>query len=245
MRKLLPFLVLAALCACSGAGGGGRANSAMPAGGPSGLIPMSATPTPMPTILIEPGYINGLDNQFTPNDGDTASGGHGSAVDGIACAPSMVENKYHVHFFVGVMVNGRQMATPDAIGMLQSGTETNGYTNSAHCYYMIHTHDASGLIHVESASTASLGSSLVNLGEVLDVWGERLASTTFGPFSGTVRVFYAKTNLGNIIGGPYYQYTGTAPRSIPLYSHEAIWIQIGSSYVPASRLPRIRFYTQY
>lgn len=210
---------------------------------------MSATPTPMPTIVLRAGTINGLDNQFSPADADTSSGGNGQTVSSnpsIPCAPSMVENKYHVHFFLGVLVNGKQMAIPDAIGMYLPGAEINGFTNSARCFYEIHTHDATGMIHIESPSTAPLGSPVFTLGNVLDVWGEPLTSTQFGPYAGTVRIFYATTNLGNThSGATYYQYTGTTPRSIKLYSHEAIWIEVGSTYVPPSRLAHIIFYTEY
>jgi hypothetical protein len=247
MRRLIPLVVLTVVVACSGGGSGSQ--NPVPVSPESQtahsmVIAQTATPTPMPSILIEPGGINGLDNQFTPNDGDTSRGGNGQTVDGIPCAPSMVENKYHVHAFVGIMVNGKEIALPDAIGMYLSGAESNGYTNSAKCFYYIHTHDATGLVHFESPSTASLGTSIYTLGNFLDVWGQTITSTSFGPFTGPLHIFYALTPLGNLNSGTYYQYSG-APRAIAFHSHEAIWIEVGSTYVPASRLPKIRFYTQY
>jgi hypothetical protein len=247
MRRLIPFVALAALVAC--AGGGNSGQNPMPAGlepesAGSNVIAQTATPTPMPTILIEPGRVNGQPNQFTPTRGDTSTGGHGQTVDGIPCAPSMIENKYHVHAFVGIMVNGKEIALPDSIGLYLPGTPVNGYTNTAKCFYYIHTHDATGLVHMESPSTAPLGSSVYTLGNVLDVWGQTITANSFGPFSGPVHIFYARTTLGNLNSGTYYQYSG-APRAITLYSHEAVWIEVGSTYVPGSRLPKIRFYTQY
>lgn len=247
MRRLIPFVVLAALCACSGGNQGGAQNtlpSAAQVESPSSTLLAQAAATPMPTILIEPGTIHGLDDQFTPNDSDTKTGGNGQTVDGIGCAPSMAENKYHVHAFLGIMVNGKEIALPDAIGLYLPGAEVNRSTNTAKCYYALHTHDASGLIHIESTSTAPLGSSVFNLGQFLDVWGMSLTSAGLGPFSGPLHIFYARTNLGNLNSGTYYQYSG-APRAIALYSHEAIWIEVGSTYVPGSQLPKIRFYTQY
>lgn len=252
MRKATFTLVLtlAAVSACSG---GGNPPALPPAGRMPEAMTAAATPapTPMPTIHLEPGEVNGLDNQFVAASteatygSDTSYGGRGQTVDGYGCLPSMVENKYHVHFFLGVLVNGKQIAIPDAIGLWMPGTESNGWTNSAHCYYPMHTHDASGLVHIESASTASLASSIANLGQFLDIWGERLTSTSFGPYSGSIHIFYARTNAGNVNSGTYYAYTGTTPGSIALYSHEVIWIEVGSTYVPASRLPHIVFYTQY
>ena len=243
-RSLFISVAVLLLTACGGAQTTQQTivpSTQLPAARPS-LV--AAASTPMPEIVLGWGNTDGIDNQFSPNDGDTSTGGNGGTIDGIPCAPVMY-NTYHVHAFVGVMVAGKEIATPDAIGMYEPGAESNGVTDTASCYYSIHTHDASGMIHLESSSTASLGSSIFTLGNLLDVWGMPIASSRFGPYSGTVRVFYATTPLTDIYSGTYYQYTGTAPKSIKLYSHEAIWIQIGSPYVPASSLPKIRFWTEY
>jgi hypothetical protein len=245
--KYRPFFISAAVLLLAGCGGAQTAQQTIV---PSAQVPAAATPlgaaaaTPMPEIVLGWGNTDGLDNQFSPNDGDTSSGGNGGTIDGIPCAATMYDN-YHVHAFVGIMVAGKEMATPDAIGLYEPGPETNGVTDTAHCYYAIHTHDASGMIHLESSSTAPLGSSIFTLGNLLDVWGMPISPSHFGPYSGTVRVFYATTPLTDIYSGTYHLYTGTAPKNIQLYSHEAIWIQIGANYVPASRLPKIRFYTEY
>jgi hypothetical protein len=237
--------LLLLLVGCSG--GGNNDMSPQPSVpqpmGPQVLVPQ-ATATAMPEIVLKSGGIDGLDNQFSPVDGDSSTGGQGGSIDGIACAPSMY-NTYHVHAFVGLLVNGKEIALPDAIGLYQPGAEINGVTDTAKCYYPIHTHDATGMVHIESSSSAPLSSAIYTLGNVLDIWGMPLSSTGFGPYSGTVRVFYATTPLRNLYSGTYYQYTGSVPKGIKLYSHEAIWIQVGASYVPASQLPKIRFYTEY
>ncbi len=246
--KSITSLLCASLVLAACSGRSMQATPSMPAA-PNGAGTLAtpiraASATPMPEIVLESGHVNGLDNQFSPVDGDTASGGNGGSIDGIPCASSMY-NTYHVHAFVGLIVNGKEMAVPDAIGLYEPGTETNGVTDTAHCYYAIHTHDASGMIHIESAQSAPLSSAIYTLGNLLDVWGVPIASTRFGPFTGTVRVFYATTPLRDLYSGTYYQYTGSVPKGIKLYSHEAIWIQVGTTYVPASQLPKIRFYTEY
>ena len=209
------------------------------------MQPMTATPTPMPsTIVLKAGAVIGTDDQFTPVDGDTPHGGVGQSVDGFACLPSMVENSYHVHFYLGILVNGRQLALPDAIGLYEPGSEVNGMTDSAHCIYGMHTHDASGMVHVEVKSSMPLSGSYAPLGKLLDIWGERISSTAFGPFTGTVRVFYATTPLRSTYSGTYTEYTGN-PWYLKTYSHEAIWIEVGPTYVLPAQLPRIRFYTEY
>lgn len=205
----------------------------------------AATPAPTPTpIVLKSGGIVGLDDQFSPTDSDTAAGGNGQTIDGVACYTSMYTNQYHVHFFLGIMYNKKQIAVPDAIGMYKPGSETSGYTNNAQCYYPLHTHDATGMIHVEANSNASLGSSLYTLGQVLAVWGEPISSTGFGPYSGPVHIYVAHTPLRATYSTAYSAYTGD-PHSLALYSHEAIWIEVGSSYYTATQLPAIRFYTEY
>lgn len=207
-------------------------------------------------------FTYGTDNVFTPNDGDTASGGQtpGQKIGKFTCAPQMYDaaTNYHVHPFLGILYNGSRIAVPDAIGMPGAGPENpSGWTGTAKCYFGVHTHDSSGYIHIESNLLTSKQRSdeLATLGDLLNIWGQALTATRFGPFNGTVRVFYANTELGDLITGnatpyqghpahPYLQWTSTFS-SLPLYSHEAIWIEVGSTYVPASRLPAVVFDIQY
>ena len=240
----IAFAAAAALLAgCGGSGTGSQ--SAMPPSMNARDLVAQAAATPMPsTLSLAQGKVIGTDNAFSPTDGDTSTGGLGQTVDGIACAPSMTENKYHVHLYVGLLVNGVQYAIPDGVGMDVPGADVNGFVNTAKCFYSIHTHDASGMIHIESASSALLSSAIYNFGNLLDVWGQTVSSTNFGRFSGTVHVFYATTPLRSTYSGTYKAYTGN-PRAIGLYSHEAIWIEVGNTYRTAAELPRIRFYTEY
>lgn len=207
---------------------------------------VAPTPTPMPsTIVLKSGAVIGTDNRWSPNDSDSARGGVGQTVDGVLpCQPSMYETAYHVHAFVGIIYNKQQMALPDAIGLNGYGPESGGITNGAKCYYYLHTHDASGMVHIESPSTASLGSALYTLGNFLDVWGQTLSTTGLGNFSGAIHVYVAKPALRSLYSGPFTAFTGD-PHTIKLYSHEAIWIEVGSAYYTAAQLPQIRFFTEY
>ncbi|MBV8153307.1 MAG: hypothetical protein JOY98_02745 [Candidatus Eremiobacteraeota bacterium] len=205
------------------------------------------TPTPAPTpkpIYLSPGEVVGADDQFSPPDGDTPEGGQSQNVDGIPCAPSMSENQYHVHVYLGILVNGRQVAIPDQIGLYQPGPIVNGYTNTATCYYYIHTHDASGIVHIESFVSAPLSSSLYTLKNVLDVWGITVGPNNVGPFAGGVRTYVATVPLGTTVASNYAQYAGD-PNAIALYSHEAIWLEVGAPYAAPPYLPVVHFYTEY
>lgn len=217
----------------------------------------SATPTPKPTAFpTYPGYINlykgaviGAPKMFVPTRGDawpgTAKGTAGQPIDGISCNSTMVENMYHVHAFLGVLVNGKQYAVPDSIGMNGWGPLVNGFSNSAYCFYAVHTHDASGLIHMESASTQPLSSTEFTLGNLLHIWDQSLTSTGFAEFPGMTRVFVApRPPMGSLYVSGYTEYTGD-PYAIPFYSHTAVWIEVGPPWVEAAALPKIRFYIEY
>jgi hypothetical protein len=195
-------------------------------------------------VVLSPGGVIGQDNQFTPNSGDTPAGGTGQVVDGMPCALSMSENQYHVHAYLGLLVNGKQVAIPDQIGLNVPGPIASGYTATAQCYYNIHFHDTTGMIHIEAPSTASLGSSLYTLGNVFDVWGITVNAAQMGPFAGQVRVFVDQVPLKTLVAGSYTEYLGD-PNAIPLYSHEAIWVEVGPAFVIPPNIPEVVFYTEY
>lgn len=166
-------------------------------------------------------------------------------VDGIPCAPTMYNN-YHVHAYVGLYVNGKQIAIPDQIGMYQPGAISNGYTNTATCFYYIHTHDASGMIHIESPENEPDSVSIYTLHNVFDVWGMTVGPNNVGPFTGTVRTFVGRANYGTTTVSPssYTEYFGD-PNAIALYSHEAIWFEVGPPYYTPPYIPEIVFYNEY
>lgn len=220
-----------------------------PSPSPSPSPGASSTPLPA-SYTIGSGGIFGADNVFSPNDGDTASGGQGQTIDGMPCVSTM-PSAYHVHSFVGIIINGRQLALPDGIGMNNPGADGTYYgfpnwTEYASCYYYIHTHDASGVLHVESPQSVSLSSSIYTLGNAFDVWGMTLSSTQIGPYTGTVRAYVANVPLktAQILRSYYTQYSGD-PRSIPIYSHTTTWLEIGPTYITPSSLPVLNYYEEY
>lgn len=217
----------------------------------------TATPTPKPTPFpTYPGYIHlyqgaviGKPNMFVPHRGDawpgSSSGTAGQPIDGITCNPTMTENQFHIHAYVGVLVNGMQYAVPDSIGMNGFGPVSNGFVNAAYCFYAIHTHDASGMIHMEAASSTPNTGSMYTLGNLLDIWDQPLTASGFAGFPGTVQIYYAPRPAVNTTYVSGYQlYTGD-PYQIPLYTHTVVWIEVGPPYYDASQLPQVRFYTQY
>lgn len=260
---LVGFLGTTTLCvACSGSGGGG---SLPPSQGTQSMSAATVTasptasPSPFPTY---PGYIHlyqgaviGKAAMFQPTRGDawpgTSAGSAGQPVDGLSCYPTMTENQFHIHAFVGVLVNGVQYAVPDSIGMNGWGPLYNGFVNAAYCFYQLHTHDASGMVHNEAASTTPNSGTMFTFGEFLDIWDHQLSgnglSNGTAPLTGITRVFVAArppVNTQYVAG--YVENTDPSTwGQIPFYTHTAIWIEIGPPYVEAANLPKIRYYTEY
>ncbi len=205
------------------------------------------------------------DGDLTPSDpGALPQGGGlgpvGNTVDGVSCDVSM-SNNYHVHTFVGIFYNGQEIALPDAIGIVNSTGDAQ-YTTPKNqevygdCFYHLHTHDASGLLHIEDPNPtgASVTATLYDLGTMFDIWGINVTSSSFGPFQGPITIYTS----GQFARGPcnahipddclvgsnsYSLWTGDATGySIPLYSHEVIWYEIGTGNPDAMHLPGINFW---
>jgi hypothetical protein len=253
-RRLLAAFSLyavAALAACNSGSGGN-----IPAGGPnsmpgvvssqsSALAFQPARLRRLSPITTYPGAVVGTPDKFTPNQGDTAAGGHGETLDNLPCDPKEYLDDYHVHVYVGVIVNGEHLALPIAIGMKDPRKPMNGYISKTKCYYFIHTHDSSGIVHIEDPRNLAPSSVVYHLHDVLKVWGVKFSKQSFATFKGPVHVFVGQPpRLGATVVNSYTAVTRPLGE-IPVRSHEVIWIEIGNSYYSAKQLPPVTFYMEY
>lgn len=191
----------------------------------------SSSPLLISTAPNSRGYQGG-GNYMPGQTGATATGGgqgpvNGGAVDGITCKPSMAE-LYHVHAFLGVFYKGQEVVVPAGIGMVNPGPPNQSvyddqpvqpgdpnYNNavpnqtwSADCYYDLHIHDNSGMVHIETANNGNCGAytstpyptpdnqqtecsypSPYTLQTLLDIWGISLSDNNFGPLQGAVQIY--------------------------------------------------------
>jgi hypothetical protein len=243
-------LASVALASCNGGSGSGV--SGAPLAMPGNVLPpatsaQSLLPSvlaPLSAIDTSPGQVNGVNDLFKPKRGDYSTGGQGQIVDGKVPCLLHMSNDYHIHIFLGIIYNGKLIAVPHAIGMVHPGAQVNGWTNSADCFYQIHTHDSSGIVHVEVAKFLPLTSVYYHLRNVFDVWGVPYGKDFFGPFKGPVHIFVGNVPLRQLTVSSYVPYT----RSITflgLRSHEVIWYEIGKHYFTASQLPPVTFYMEY
>jgi hypothetical protein len=238
------------LVSCNG--GTGASGSGSPNAMPGNVLPQAGMSravlpnalTPLAPVNTYPGAVIGEYDLFRPRRGDYRDGGQGKLVDGaVPCLPHM-SNDYHIHIFLGLVVNGKMIAIPHAIGMVNPGQEVNGWTNSADCFYETHTHDSSGIIHLEVAKFMPLTTVYYHLKDVLDVWGVPYGNDHLGPFQGPMHVFIGNVPLRQVTVSSYRAYA-RALGTIPLRSHEAIWVEIGDQYFTAAQLPRVTFYMEY
>ena len=237
------LLGAAALAACGG--GNQRAETGAPAALPGTLQHGIGALKRLPAIVTYPGAVIGVPGMFEPPSGDGAGGGQGGPVDKIGCYAKEIVNEYHIHVFLGVVYDKVMMALPTQIGMIDPGSPDNGFTSKAKCFYRIHTHDSSGIVHLEFKSKRPLGAAFVTLKDFLDIWGVGHGSSGFGPFSGAVHVFYGKeSTLGQVTIGSYKKYAGQLAK-IVLHSHDVVWVEVGDSYYSAAELPPVQFYMEY
>lgn len=141
---------------------------------------------------------------------DTSRGGQGQDVDGIKCE-GREQLAYHIHQHLFILVDGNSQTVPAYVGI-------PGGPLLPKCVYWLHTHDESGVIHVESPVQA-----LYTLGQFFDIWGQPLnrASIATHPVAGGRLSVFVDGN----------QYSGN-PRNIPLKEHTQIVLEIGQPVPP-------------
>jgi hypothetical protein len=166
-------------------------------------------PEPLDPVPIVEGSTIGTSTFAT---GNTSSGGQGQAIAGLDCIVTVAAH-YHAH--VSLFFEGQQLAIPAAIG-ITNPTIVNGFVQNGDCFYWLHTHDATGIIHIEPPSA----SSALTLGQLFDLWGQPLTSDEVAGYRGEISVF---------VDG--LRYTGD-PREIVFASRKHISIQVGRPLAP-------------
>lgn len=130
-------------------------------------------------------------------------------IDGVSC-DSLEHTDFHIHAHLVIRVSGESQVVPEGIGIHDT------------CLYWLHTHRASGIIHVEAPADAQ-----VTLGTFFDIWGQPLSATQVAgwPAGPEASVFVFVNGEG---------YTGD-PRMIRLKDLENIELQVGPA--PLEPLP--------
>jgi hypothetical protein len=127
--------------------------------------------------------------------------------------------QYHIHAHLTLLVDGQNIAIPAGIGITPPRVEQQGFVVNGTCFYWLHTHDTTGVIHVESPT-----SQLYTLGQFFDIWGMPLTPTQVA----TVPVTSDKPLHVFVDGQPYDQ----SPNDIQLTAHKLITLEIGAPVSP-------------
>lgn len=156
------------------------------------------------------------------NPGDTSRGGQGQTVDRISAAGTEAL-VYHIHAHLSLFYHGQQVAVPYGIGIVVPRDVRNGFVDNGSAFYWMHTHDATGIIHIESPVDQRF-----TLGQFFDIWGEPLEDGDVAGLKGKVHAF--------VDGVPY----SGDPRLIKLRPHTQITLEVGRPVMapPAYSFPK-------
>lgn len=128
-------------------------------------------------------------------------------VDGIPCDANehVRTNDTHYHAHLTILYRGTEAAVAANVGIPSDGG----------CIYWLHTHDTTGVIHIEAPSGKDKG---FTLGQFFDVWGKRLSSTQVADFKAG-----GDQQVVAFVDGQ--RYSGN-PRDIALKAHGQIVLEI-------------------
>jgi hypothetical protein len=211
------LLTVASVAGCGGTGGTGAVapiNNSVPA---HKAVHPNATPTPIQLVL------GGTIGDVVFPDGDTATGGQGQSIQGINCRKELL-NKFHHHVQLSMFVNGEEIALPKGTGMKNPGH--NQFIYHADCFYFLHTHDQTGIIHIEPRTETTY-----TLKNYFAVWGMPLSTNGFAGYTGQVAVY---------INGTLQP--GLDPTTVTLTPFELITLVIGT---PPAWIPNYIFPAGY
>jgi len=135
-------------------------------------------------------------------DGGAAPGSVAEAA--VPCSGAEM-TRYHIHAHIEIDIRGARQTVPGDVGHRPT------------CLYWLHTHDDTGLIHVEADVAVNY-----TLGQFFTVWDQQLSQEQVlgervGPGE-EVRVL--------VDGQPFMG----DPRSVPLTPHEQIVVQLGPKF---------------
>jgi hypothetical protein len=155
-----------------------------------------------------------VDISFKVGENVFASAPNMTAVDGIRC-DKMEFTMFHIHAHLDIFVNGKPFTVPSQIGIDPEGR----------CLYWVHTHDDSGIIHIESPVEREF-----TFGNFIDIWGQTFNNT---------RLFDNNLNETNSTLNMYVNGvkvpTNTDFRNVNINAHDEIALISGQ--IQADKIP--------
>ncbi len=110
-------------------------------------------------VIVAIGYFVYMNNNAqSSSTTETVVDSSYPPVDGVYC-DTLEQTTYHYHALLAMYINGKAVPLASQIGI------------ASDCYYWLHTHDTSGVIHIESPNSHTY-----TLGNFLDEWSQRFSS---------------------------------------------------------------------
>jgi hypothetical protein len=131
-------------------------------------------------------------------------------IDGIQCN-NMEQSVFHIHAHLAIFINGQNYTVPAQIGITST------------CFYWLHTHDETGIIHIESPIHKNY-----TLGQFFDIWKKNFSNTQI--FNNTV----SGANPLNVYVNGIKVPNGTNFKDVVLHAHDVIAIVYGK---PPNTIP--------
>jgi hypothetical protein len=128
------------------------------------------------------------------------------SADGLPPLSAMEGQALHIHQHLDIFIEGQRVTVPAGIGIASTPSVV---------FAPIHTHDASGIIHIESPVSRDF-----SLGEVFDAWGVRFTSTCIGGYCDSADQRLQVFADGKVVTGD--------PRLLKLTPHEEIVATFGT-----------------
>ena len=178
---------------------------------------ISATLNPTPVAEVNPDTLHGMQiSQNIPWDIQTATLRDRLKAIGLP-ALKYEGTALHIHQHLNLFIHGKNMQIPPEIGI----NEGEFFISP------IHTHDTSGVMHIESPVVQDF-----TLGQFFDIWGVKLTKECVGGFctegDGKLRVYANGSEVTD------------NPRNLKLESHQEIVVIYGNELELPSPIP-----TQY
>jgi len=141
----------------------------------------------------------------------SSSNASAQTIDGIQCN-AIEQLVFHNHAHLDIFIDGQPYTIPSQVGIIPGK-----------CIYWLHTHDDSGIIHIESPVTRNF-----TLGQFFDVWKKQFSNVQIFDNSANATSVMAVYVNGNKINGELNY------RNINIQEHDQIAIVFGR---PPSKIP--------
>jgi hypothetical protein len=153
----------------------------------------------------------------------------GASIDGISCQSEMLN--YHIHAHLTLYKNGKPVPVPAEVGIPFS----QAIGGQHYCLYWLHTHDASGVMHIESPTAR-----LYTLGQFFDIWHDTSLWDAQGGLAGPAGLVVDASFVNALKAAKpreIHIFVDGKPvssdyRSITLTKHRLITIEIGAPLKP-------------